>query len=415
MTPVSILLKKFRKAACFVAGLFAVLLTVPALAAEDPVYTVEGVQIDVTADSAAKARTQALEQAPGLAFETLAGRLLSEDKLPNFKMPDVMTISGMISDFEVTSEKLSRVRYIGTYTFRFNGNAVRNHISSSGFSYTDVGSKPVLVLPFLQVGGQTILWGEGNPWLTAWTKQVTTKGLVPVTVPIGDLEDTADIADNDALTFEQAKMDNMTLRYRAGRTIILTAVPAWNDAAATSETMPDSLQIMMYGTDAGPQFQKDMTVTSADIKDSETLFDAAARLSRKMLQNDWKSKTLTDASQTNKLKVRVAFASAQEWVEMQKMLNHVQGVNEVQLISLTPAAALVELRFSGTEERLRLALAQSDMTLTAPQVSFGSGAAISYDLFMNKRHQAPIAPAATQTPYAAPVYAPSPYTYQQYR
>jgi hypothetical protein len=100
----------------------------PARAAEDPVFTVENVQIDVTDKDAASAREKAFPQAQQLAFKQLAEKLMTEDEMKRFKAPDDITLGTMIRDYEVTDEHLSSVRYIGTYTFRFKDDAVRRYL-----------------------------------------------------------------------------------------------------------------------------------------------------------------------------------------------------------------------------------------------------------------------------------------------
>jgi hypothetical protein len=398
--------------ALFLLALFA-WQALPARAAPDPVFTVEDVQVDVTSDNADAARTQAFNQAQVKAFQTLADRMLSDDERKSFQVPSADVISGLVSDFEITDEKLSRVRYIGTYTFRFKKEAVRAYMSSTGLSYTDVGSKTVLILPFYQRGGETVLWGgDNNPWLFAWSKQTSSQGLVPVTVPIGDLEDVSDITDTQALTYNPDSLTRMLGRYRAGDAVVAIATPAWNPGSNDgADIPPDTLQLAIYATDKmAPRKIKDMTVAASEAREGETIFDAGVRKMRGWLQSDWKSKTVSNVSQDNRLKVRVRFGSMQEWIETQKALNRVQGVNDVELLSLTPAAANVEIHFTGTEDRLRLAMTQSDMTLSQPKLDFsGNAAPLSYELWLNKYAPVPAQPpgeaapaAAVQPPPAAP-------------
>ncbi len=168
--------------------------------AEDPLFTVDNVKVDVTAESAVAARTQAFEKAQQEAFKVLAERLLPEEEAKTFEPPAVTTISPMVKDFEITGEQLSRVQYIGTYTFRFKDQAIRSFFSNKNVSFSDVRSKPVLILPFYQTGTKVMLWGDTNPWLGAWGRTNTRQGLVPVQVPIGDISDVGDVGDTQALT-----------------------------------------------------------------------------------------------------------------------------------------------------------------------------------------------------------------------
>lgn len=116
----SALYKGFTRAKPVFFGLFAVVslaLSVPALAQIS--YTVEGVEVDVTAANAVKAREEALKQAQVKAFEQLALGALGEEGMAAYTMPDADTVMALVQDFEVTNEQLSARRYKGVFTVRF--------------------------------------------------------------------------------------------------------------------------------------------------------------------------------------------------------------------------------------------------------------------------------------------------------
>ncbi len=364
-----------------------------AVRAEDPLFTVSGVRVDVTAESAVKARTEAFEKAQQDAFKMLAERLLPEEDAKAFEPPASTTISPMVRDFEITGEQLSRVQYIGTYTFRFKENAIRNFFADKNVSFTSVRSKPVLILPFYQVGTKTTLWGEGNPWLAAWGRTDTRQGLVPVQIPIGDIADVGDMSDSQALTYNANNLHSMINRYGAGEAIILIGKPKWQPEPAASAE-PASMDIMVYRTDLGaPSFVKTLNIAATDKMGSETLYDAAVRQTRQAFQSDWKSKTSVQMGTLGEkatLNARVRFSSLREWSETQKALRKVSAISYMRVVRLSPKQAEIELTYSGPEDRLRIALAQSDITLSNPQATYmetgygyqSQGAAL-YDLYLN--------------------------------
>lgn len=343
--------------------------------AEDPLFTVSGVRVDVTAKSAVEARTQAFEKAQQDAFKMLADRLLPEAEAKEFTPPASMTISPMVRDFEITGEQLSRVQYIGTYTFRFKESAIRNYFADKNVSFTSVRSKPVLILPFYQIGTKTSLWGDANPWLAAWGRTDTRGGLVPVQVPIGDIVDVGDIADNQALTYNSVNLNNMINRYGAGEAIILIGQPRFpvGSTATAAAPEPDSMDIMIYRTDLGaPTFVRTISVQSSDITGNERLYDAAVRMTQQAFRSDWKSKTSVQmgAAEKNTLKARVRFSSLREWSDTQKALRKVPAISYMRVVRLAPKQAEIELTYNGPQDRLRLALAQSDIVLSDPHATY---------------------------------------------
>lgn len=375
------------------AFILLALASAPAMA-EDAPFTVSGVKVDITADNAADAREKAFAQAQENAFRQLAGRLLPEEEMTTFKAPESSAISTMVNDFEITQEQISTVQYIGTYTFRFNKDSVLTFLGASGASYSDVASRPVLILPYYQWGSRNLLWGSDNAWLAAWARSESAGGLVPVTIPIGDVMDVADMGDADALTYNPANLARMLGRYDAGEAVIVIASPVW--AADQPETqIPAALDIMIYRTDSDrPVLQQELKTTTNPEDSAAVLFDRAVQETQKALQGDWKSRTqVTSSEGNNSLNVRVRFATMKEWIETQKALRAVQGILAVNLMSLKPGQANIELSFQGTEEKLRLALGQSDMALSPPQtefVPFAHGGAPAgspppvYDLYLNK-------------------------------
>src|SRR6202012_495963 len=116
--------------------LFIVLLSLlcaPALAqtSEDSVlYSVSDVPVDITADSAAHARDQAIAEAQRSAFEQLLGRLGSDTSLAS-KLTD-NDIATLVQNFEVQNERTSSVRYIGIFTVQFRPAATRDWLAKNG-------------------------------------------------------------------------------------------------------------------------------------------------------------------------------------------------------------------------------------------------------------------------------------------
>ena len=224
--PMAILYKPFDlPRTVFLFLLVALMVPLSAAQASSDLFNVEGVQVDVTAENAIAARDQAFEKAQQQAFATLAQRMLSDSEAAAFTTPGTSVISSLIQDYEITEEKLSAVRYIGTYTFRFKDKAVRRYFQGSGAEYTDVSSRPMLVLPFYEYKGRTVLWSPYNSWMSAWNRASEFRGLVPIAVPLGDLEDVKDVGEGQALNYDEYGLQRMLKRYQAGEAVIAIAVP----------------------------------------------------------------------------------------------------------------------------------------------------------------------------------------------
>lgn len=323
-------------------------------------FTVEGVEADVSASNAIEARTQAFEEAQVQAFETLAQRMLSEQELLTFQKPEGGMLSTLIQDYEVSNEKLSSRRYSATYKFRFKVDEVRQYLSGRGVPYTDVSAAPMLILPFIQTDQGTLLWSDLNAWFQAWSNiPDISSGLVPLILPIGDLMDVKDIGDEEALTYNPRRLQSMLDRYGAREAVIALARP----------TSANMLEVQIFRTDRQrPEYVHQVLQPIANPDDLSSAYSAALSQVRGALRSAWKEKTIiqnayNNAGSGNVLRARIRFSSLEEWAKLRRALERVQSVQDMKLDSLSPREALVSISYQGGLDRFTLALEQVDMAL----------------------------------------------------
>lgn len=346
-------------------------------AAQAPVspYIVEGVEVDITAKNAIEARDQAFNTAQEKAFGVLAERMLSEEDFKNFKSPGLSSISTLIKDYEVTKEKLSSVRYIGTYTFHFDEDGVRRLFGSSGQTYSDVRSPPLLILPFYQVNAEVTLWSSDNLWMNAWNRAENNRqSLVPMVMPIGDLEDVQDVGDNEALNYDERKLADIVKRYGADEAVILVANPDGQLANAASEDDPatGSLSVNIYRTDQGtPEFAQEIIVSSQQGQTLGQIMDTAVIRVQGVLKQDWKERSMATVAEESggMIDVIIPIRSLADWSAAQDSLESVSSVRDIMLKSLSPREARVSISYRGSQERFMMGLEQVGLALvkTAPE------------------------------------------------
>jgi hypothetical protein len=387
----------------------------PVLAQTGP-YVVEGVTVDISADSAMNARNQAFEKAQQDAVKALAAQFLNESQLAVFQPPPASVISPMVQDFEVTKEKLSTKRYIGTYTFRFKPNAVRQYFGNAAAQIAmpagpaapnTIAQAPIqnpdgtyttpapatntsflrnlLILPFYQTGAQAVLWSPSNGWMQAWQRASLPSNQV---VPIGDLTDVSDIGDDEALTYDRARLEDIMTRYSALDAVVLIAQPDTSIGQVPNDATPvtGTLKVTIYRTDRvdGPDQVGRISVAAFNGETRSALYDRAVRQVQQTLLTEWKNTPYVTAAvpgpqvyavPRNTIEMRVPFANLQEWANAQRTLNGISGVNDIILKSLTPREARVGVIYEGDADTLRVALQQAGMDLS--QMNGGI-----YDLYL---------------------------------
>ena len=344
--------------------------------AQDPIFTVENVKVDVTAENAIAAREKAFEEAQVKAFQELTTRMLPETDIATTQPPETRIISTMIKDFELTNEQLSSVRYVGTYTFRFKERDVRRYFAQKGATITEATSKTLLILPFIDRDSRTSIWSPGNPWMQAWNRVPNLSGVVPLEVPLGDINDVRDISDSGAYTYDPNRLNAMLQRYKAAEAVVTVAVPddEFQKIIDPMATAKGSLVVEIYRTDRGsPELVDQLNIVADGALTRQQVYDRGVTMVRSALQKNWKSQIATPAAQkSNSIRVAVPIQNLTDWLNVQAELKRISGLSDISLKSLSPRQANIEIFYKGDRERLDIALAQEGMEIERTTAADGS-------------------------------------------
>lgn len=350
-----------------------VLGTPPACAQtrQDDVFTVRDVEVDVTAESAAAARDQALVAGQRKAFDQLLLNLASPNDVAALPLLDDNAISDMVLDFEIMSEQASTVRYIGKLAFRFRAEPVRRYLEQGGANYAVRSTRPALVLPVLTADGSSLLWDEGNAWLGAWSRTAVSGTLVPVAVPLGDLADIGAIDAQRALAGDSASLQAMAQRYGAGDVIVAEAQPSVDAASGEAQL---ALSARRYGPGGPAGEMQDKLSAAGGAAALPGLYAEAAQRVSDFLQAEWKQENLVTSTVEQHLDVVAPLASLEEWIELRRRLADVSVVRQADLLALSRREARLDLVFIGDRGQLARALAQRNLVLNqtaaaAPQAA----------------------------------------------
>lgn len=314
--------------------------------------TVSGVEVDVTAGDAVTARDAAFVEAQRKAYEMLLAQLAdgaSAQALPPLSDAE---ISDLVEDFEIESERSSTVRYIGRFTFRFKGAEVRNLLESHGVRYAVLQSPPLLVLPVFSAGEQSLLWGDNNPWFAAWLARPTAGQLVPLKLPLGDLQDMTALEASQALAGDAQRLQSLAQRYDAAAALVVEAQPS-ADGRSVAATAKRYGALGLEETIAATGNGSDLNAALAD----------AVRQLDQQIQTAWKDNNLLDSSAERVVTVTVPIETYRGWLDLKKKLASVTMVREARLLALSSRSAELDLTFLGDITQLQTALAQRGLTL----------------------------------------------------
>ncbi|MFQ6018390.1 MAG: DUF2066 domain-containing protein [Kiloniellaceae bacterium] len=346
-----------RLSGALIAGLL--LIGPRPLAAASDVFTVRGIEVDVTAETAAAAREAALAQGHVLALQKLLTRILPRDELARVRRLEADEIVQFVQDFEVAEERRSDVRYLASLTFRFKPEPLRQLLRADGLLYAETRSKPVLVLPVFGIAGQAKLWGETNPWWQAWAMRRPGDWLVPLRMPLGDLGDISTIDAEQTLSGDTERLSKLARRYGAEDVIITQAVLLGDPEAGQA-----SLQI---GTSRLGVQERQTIIENHHQQAGESLaalFSRAAEAVDREVQESWKQSNLLRAGSERKLSATVPVGRLADWLEVKRRLEAVAPVVRSEVTGLSRSRTEVDITFVGDEQQLVLAMAQSDLTLS---------------------------------------------------
>ncbi len=327
-------------------------------AAFPPAFVVAGVPVEATPQGAVSAREVARGRGAVEGLHRLLQRLTAPadwSRLPN---PDTQAAIDLIADMEVTDEHSSAAHYVATYTFRFNPKGVRQLLDTAGVTYTELSSKPVIVVPVLKLDGESHLWDDPNPWRDAWNAISGQKGLVPWVVPAGDLGDVAAFDLPDALQPKPARLQTLSQHYDDGDVVIATASRSGAHLDIT---------VARYSAGGGtPQVAS--TAVDGGAGDG-LLYQAGVAAASQLLENQWKGQSLAPAATTGDgtIEVSVPVAGPADWGTVQDRLTRVPTVRAVNVELMTRSEVRLKLTTAGDQSLLKIALAQQDLVLTAGQ------------------------------------------------
>lgn len=359
---------------------------VPADNFDDP-YLVQNIEADAKASNAVEAREKAFEAAQIAGYEELAKRFLSEDELKSFETPTIDLVERYVQDFEVTNEKLSMTRYKGTYDIRFAENSFKN--PNMDDLHDDVATPEqaqLLVIPFLEVNNRHYLW-QINPFWDAWKRAQNNKVLGKIIVPTGSRDDVMSIRDGQSLNYDPSAVNAMRIRYQTNQVAIAVARP---------EPMSDNtlnIAVNLYKPKPyGPELSQQLSVRAYPGEGTEQLYNRVVATISQAFHSQWERQTAVPQTQavaienpeiygrdikpmppalsgaSNNIIAQFQFANAREWVETKKAIEGINGIDAVQIKSLSSNSATIGIDFKGSVGNLRTALNGQNIKLNnAPE------------------------------------------------
>ena len=313
----------------------------PAQAATAPVdlYTVTGIKVDATAESAQTARDAAMTQGRPLAWTRIYRRLTPQAQWGRQPRLADAQLFRLIRSFEVSGERRSTTRYLADVTFHFNPVAVRALLRQSGVAFTEARSRPAVVIPVVD----DERFDPMSMWAAAWNDDVYRAGLVPMALPEVGGENEDILSRTDLAQADWASVAPLAQRYGAG--VVVVAI-----ASADGRSVR-AIEISATGR------------TPSSFAFAQPNFPALADAVTDKVAESWKSRASVDYATRARLVADVQFTSLEEWSRIRAQLGAVRAISDFEVVGLARNEAEVDVAYFGRVEQLRDAMAQQNLVL----------------------------------------------------
>ncbi|HVH75548.1 MAG TPA: DUF2066 domain-containing protein [Stellaceae bacterium] len=347
-------------AAVLALGVIASAASARAQGAPDP-YSAT-VSVDATARDVAAARHQARLDGERRALTQIIGQLAGAAAAPALPKLGDQAISDMVVSYEVANEHMSAVRYLADYTFHFNPSAVNALMQQAGLHAAPAQNPgapaaSIIVLPVYADGPRPVLWDDPNLWRQAW-QQAPSGGAAQLLVPLGDARDVATIDAARAAAGNPPALAAIA-QQNGGGDLVVALATAQRQAGALAG-LAVSLRRYRAGNLVGTQ---DENLAARPGESASDFLERAAIAAANLIENAPAGAAAAAGPQA-RLAAVLPISGLADWVALQKRLAAVPIVKRVALRSLTVDEAKIDIRYAGTIDQLKAALAAAAFGLS---------------------------------------------------
>lgn len=303
--------------------------------AADP-FTVAGVPVGATGETAIEAQTQAMIDGQTRASVILIERVTLERERHKLPQLGVDMIQPLVRAQQVLNEKRSAGRYFGEISVAFNPVRIQALLEKHGVTMIATQSRERLVLPVLDGQG---LW-SGHSWNSAMRNPAFAHSLTPLRAIAPGEGAEAFITNAQARAVNMPALRALGERYGVAQILI---------AEASQSASGVRVNLTDVALDTG-KTRRLGRVTGADYSQAATAVVAK-------LESGWKQASVSLAENAVNMTVSVLYRSLNDWQVLQDVINGSAQIQDARLDALSKDGALMTLTYGGDMERLRNELA----------------------------------------------------------
>lgn len=314
-------------------------------------YAITGIDVDVNASDAVKAREQGIQEAKRRASRMLVDRLVAAEDRGRVPPLDDARLDGMVRGVEFVRERSAPNRYIATLNVVFAADMAKAWLADSGVKVVETVARPALLIPLWKGKAGVEPLDDRNAWREAWRTLDTAGSAVPVTVIRADPVDQNMLTSEQAYVGDVAALSRLNERYRAP-TIIVAIVEGDKDSGTLS------VGGIRYDTQTGARSE----IARVPVENAGQLAEAAKKVHARV-NDEWRSIAVVRRDSQDAIDVVVPIRALGDWVQVRQRLGGVPAVKSVVVRSLESDRAELHLEYYGTADELQRTLAQAGLRL----------------------------------------------------
>lgn len=322
------------------------------------IFTVNGVPVDASGETTSQARDIALDQGRTKAIRALFERLVPQsywDMLPQKSGADILYLE---RGFQVSNEKSSSTRYLADVTYSFVPEKIRAELQAANIPFAEVQARSAVVVPLLIRGGRAMLWEEENFWRLSWRSKNFINELVPLIPALGEVEDITAVTADIAQAANWAALSPLADIYGTADVVV---------AKATLEegTGEQVLQVdMQRVSGSGDSGTTSIRLRNTNALPLDQLADLAIDQAVARMQTNWKSQTIVNPNApAQTIAATIRFHGLKEWLSIRSRLESLNTIKNLDIRAISRNGAEVKFAYTGTDDQLRVALAQRELNL----------------------------------------------------
>ncbi|KAA5804578.1 DUF2066 domain-containing protein [Alkalicaulis satelles] len=312
-------------------------------------FTVTGVEIDATADTAFEAQRRAMSDGQVRGAMRLIERLtLPEDRdeagLHTVSAEDA---AAMIGGLRIANEQRSATRYRGVLTLQFDPRAVRSFFAQRGAAFVESQASPVLVVPVMEGESGDSLWRGG--WHDAWLEGGHQHALTPF-IALGSRQSEAGeplgrglISSSEARNLDETALRALARAYEVDSVAVVLA------RAGGGQVRTAGVIMHFDGADTR---REDL----ASIAGAGDFGEAARRMVQRQ-EDAFKRRAIVRGGESAELEVTVLFSNLSEWRALQGAVAGAALIENARLDALSRTGAAMMLTHRGARDQVEAELA----------------------------------------------------------